>query len=360
MFTRTEIRFIKLLKTGYRSSMNELFSQYSIQGITSLFTILLLWIGSYYVISNELSAGELLSFYAILGYFTGPVTTLITSNKIIQNALIAADRLFEILDLDVISEDQSHHLMETVIHSIRFSDVYYRYDFRPNVFKGLNASFKKGQITAIVGESGSGKSTLIHLIQRLYPLTKGKILINEQDIKYLKRSELNKLISVVPQSIHLFEGNLIDNIAVGHQDIQMDKIISICKSLDFLPFIEKLPQGFYTRMGENGTSLSGGQKQKVAIARALYQEPEVLLLDEATSSLDSFSDAALRQTIITLKKKDKTIVLVSHRLQNLNIADKILVLKEGRLVQEGAHEELIRTKGVYQDLWKQQVPSLTI
>jgi len=358
MYTRTETKFIKLLKTGYLSSMNELFSQYSIQGITNLFTILLLWIGSYYVIAKELTPGELLSFYAILGYFTGPVTSLITSNKIIQNALIAADRLFEILDLEVISQDHTHSLRDKVIHTIRFREASFSYDFRPNIFTEFNTTFNKGEITAIVGESGSGKSTLIHLIQGLYPLNKGIIQINEQDIKYIKRSDLNRLISVVPQNIHLFEGNLIDNIAVGHSEIRMDKIIDICKSLALLPFIEALPHGFYTRLGENGASLSGGQKQKLAIARALYQEPEVLLLDEATSSLDSFSDAALQDTIIKLKKSQKTIVLVSHRLLNLSMADKIIVLKEGKLVQEGVHEELVRNKGVYQDLWKQQFPSL--
>lgn len=359
MQIKTETKFIRLLKNGYYSSMNELFSQYSIQGTTQLFTILLLWIGSYFVISNELSPGELLSFYAIIGYFTGPVSSLISSNKIIQNALIAADRLFEILDLEVLTQEHTHPLKENIIDSIQFQDLSFRYDFKSNVFTDLNISFEKGEIAAVVGESGSGKSTIINLIQGIYPIHKGRILINGQDINYLEKSGLNRLISVVPQKIHLFDGNIIDNIIAGCPEIHMKRIIEICSEIGLMPFIESLPNGFYTQLGENGASLSGGQKQKIAIARAFYKEPEVLLLDEASSSLDSLSDTTLQKVLLEFRKREKIIVMVSHRLFNLSVADKILVLKEGKLVQQGAHEELVRIKGVYKDLWEKQFPSFS-
>ncbi len=356
MNTKTEYRFIKLLKNGYRSSLNQVFSQSSTQGISSLFTILLLWIGSYYVLAKELTPGELFSFYAIIGYFTGPVSGLISSNKTIQNALIAADRLFEVFDLETEVSENCYSFDKSTIEQIRFKDVTFGYNNKGHVFSSLNLCFQKGEITAIVGESGSGKSTLIHLIQGLYFLNKGHILLNEQDIKYISKPSLRKIISVVPQKIDLFDGNLIENIALRELNVDMERVLDICKSLKMMDFIEELPQGFNTYLGENGATLSGGQKQRVAIARALYQDPEVLILDEATSSLDSESDAALQKTISELKKKNKTIILISHRLLNLSIADKILVLKNGKLVQTGHHNQLIAEKGAYQDLWNKQFP----
>ncbi len=356
MHIKTESRFIKLLSNGYRSSLNEVFSQSSTQGISSLFTILLLWIGSYYVMVKELTPGELFSFYAIIGYFTGPVSGLISSNKTIQNALIAADRLFEVLDLETETSENCYPFNKTTIEHIRFKNVTFGYNNKNLVFSDLNLCFKKGEVTAIVGESGSGKSTLIHLIQGLYILEKGNILLNEQDIKYINRTSLRKIISVVPQKIHLFDGNLLENIAIGALQVNMEKVVHICKSLHMMPFIDGLPQGFNTYLGENGAMLSGGQKQRIAIARALYQDPEVLVLDEATSSLDSHADAALQKTIKALKKKDKTIILISHRLLNLSVADKIMVLDQGKLVQSGHHDKLILKKGVYQNLWNKQFP----
>ena len=356
MHAKTESRFIKLLKVGYNSSLNQVFSQSSTQGVSSLFTILLLWIGSYYVIAKELTPGELFSFYAIIGYFTGPVSTLISSNKTIQNALIAADRLFEILDLETEKSEISHSFKKAAIEDIRFNNVTFGYNNKSLVFTGLNLRFIKGKITAIVGESGSGKSTLIHLIQGLYTLKKGNILFNGQDIKYINHSSLRTIISVVPQKIHLFDGNILDNIAIGDFQIDMEKVVQICNSLHMMEFIEHLPQGFHTYLGENGAMLSGGQKQRIAIARALYKEPEVLILDEATSSLDSHADKALHKTISRLKKNGKTIILISHRLMNISIADNIFVLNQGKLVESGTHDQLIQQNGVYQSLWKKQFP----
>jgi len=357
---KTETRFIKLLQTSYLSSLNQVFSFTSTQGISSLFTILLLWIGSYYVIGNELSPGELLSFFAITGYFTGPVASLISSNKTIQNALIAADRLFEIMDLETESPENNYPLKKDDVGDISFKNISFRYGTRQEIFKDFNLILKKGEISAIVGDSGSGKSTLVQLFLNLYPLQNGGIFIGEHNMKYLEKNSLRRLISVVPQKIDLFHGNIVENIAVGEEDADMKRIMVISKNLGILSFIENLPHGFNTSLGENGTSLSGGQKQRIAIARALYRNPEILVLDEATSSLDSNSEAYVQKAMTRLRDQGKTVVVISHRLSTLIKADNIFYLERGKVIEQGNHKQLMTNKGPYQKLWERQLPNTSL
>ena len=353
---KTENRFIKLLNIGFYSSLNQIYSFSTTQGFSSLFTILLLWIGSYFVISQDLTTGELLSFYAITGYFTGPVSSLISSNKTIQNALIAADRLFEIMDLEREASENKYGISKDTLGDICFKNVTFRYGTRREIFTEFNLRLKRGEISAIIGESGSGKSTLIQLFQSLYPLKQGEIFIGNHNLKYLEKSSLRNIISVVPQKIDLFDGNIIDNIAIGEAEVDMEKILEICKALELQTFIEGLPQGFQTYLGENGTTLSGGQKQKLAIARALYRDPEILILDEATSSLDSFSEKYVQQTMRHLRNHGKTVIVISHRLSTLLQADNIYYLHQGKVVEQGGHKQLITNNGPYKKLWDKQLP----
>ena len=355
---KTETRFISLLTTGYKSALNSIFSGTSSNFISRLFTIILLWSGSYFVIAREITPGELLSFYAIVGYFTGPIASLIGANKEIQNALIAADRLFEIMDLE--REESENKIVITRENSgdINFKNVAFRYGSRVEVFKDFSLHIPKGKITAIVGESGSGKSTLMSLLQNLYPIQNGNIQIGDVDLKYIDNYSLRDLVSVVPQKIDLFAGNVIENIAVGDFAPDMERIIEICKTIGIIEFIENLPNGFGTYLGENGATLSGGQKQRIAIARALYKKPEILVLDEATSSLDSTSENYIQKTINSLRENGKTIILIAHRLSTVINADKIVVLDKGAVLEEGTHQELYTKKGYYFKLWKQQIPLL--
>ncbi|CAI8151461.1 MAG: Lactococcin-G-processing and transport ATP-binding protein LagD [Formosa sp. Hel3_A1_48] len=353
---KTETRFINLLKTGYKSALNSVFSSTSSSVIAQLFTIILLWIGSYYVIEREITAGELMSFYAIIGYLTGPAASLIGANKEIQNALIAADRLFEIMDLERESSEHKIELTADKIGTIRFENINFRYGTRTQVFKHLNLTIKHGNVTAIIGESGSGKSTLMSLLQKVYNIQSGKISIGDYDLNHITIESLRSVISVVPQRIDLFAGHVIDNIAVGNFNPNMETIIEICKSIGILEFIENLPNGFETYIGENGATLSGGQKQRIAIARALYKNPEVLILDEATSSLDSKSEDFIQNTITTLKKEQKTIIIIAHRLSTVVNADTIVVLNKGEVVESGSHQDLFQQNGIYTSLWEQQIP----
>lgn len=356
---KTETRFINLLDIGYKSALNSIFSGTSTTFIAQLFTIILLWSGSYFVIERQITAGELMSFYAIIGYFMNPVASLIGANKQIQNALIAADRLFEIMDLEREEKDEKVILKKEKVDDIEFKNVAFRYGTRVQVFTDFNLKIKKGNITAIVGESGSGKSTLISLLQNLYPLQKGQITIGDLDLKYIQLESLRELVSVVPQKIDLFAGNVIDNIAVGDFSPNMELIIDICKSIGILKFIESLPNGFNTYLGENGATLSGGQKQRIAIARALYKKPEVLVLDEATSSLDSTSENFIQKAVNNLRSKNKTIIIIAHRLSTVVNADKIVVMQQGKVIEQGSHEELYHKKEKYYQLWQQQMPKIT-
>jgi len=353
---KTEVSFIGLLKIVFKSGKNSMFSTYSSEAISKVFTVILLWVGSYFVIDNEITPGELLSFYAIIGYFMGPVASIIGANKSIQNALIAADRLFEIMDLERESTENKIELKRESVGDIKFENIRFAYGTRKEVFNDFSFTIPKGKLTAVIGESGSGKTTLASLLQKLYPLNTGKITINDLDINHFTYESLRTMVSAVPQQLNLFSGNIVDNIAVGDLQPDMERIVSIIQQLGLIPFIEKLPNGFNTQIGENGTLLSGGEKQRLAIARALYKNPEILVFDEATSSLDSESEQHVKTVIQELKQQGKTILIIAHRLSTVIDADKIAILENGQLMEEGDHTTLYKAKTKYYDMWQKQLP----
>lgn len=353
---KTENRFFNLLHSIYKSSIYSLYIGTGAEFFTRIFTIGLLWAGSYFVISRELSPGELLSFYALIGYFTGPALALIDTNKQIQDALIAADRLFEIIDLETEKKgQQSIELQPGQVRDITFNNIHFRYGTRSMVFEGLTMQIHKGQSTAIVGESGSGKSTLLYLLQNLYPLKEGTISIGGIDIQHISHKSLRTLIAVVPQHIDLFSGSIIENIAIGDTEPDFEKILTLSKMLGIHEFIEQLPNTYNNMLSEQGTNLSGGQRQRIAIARALYRNPEVLVLDEATSSLDPLSEQQVQQTLQWFQQQGKTIIMIAHRLSTIRHCNNILVLQKGKLVEAGTHDALLINNGPYSELWRQHV-----
>lgn len=351
---KTETRFVGLLDILYKSGMNGIFSSSSSGLISQLITILVLWIGSGFAIGSQITPGELLSFYSIVGYFTGPVNGIIGFNRTLQDAKIAADRLFEIFDLETEGEDGKTDLLPDRVGDIIFENVKFRYGTRVDVFDSLNLEIKKGEITAITGESGSGKTTLVSLLQNLYPLQSGSIRIGNFNLQHLTNGSLRKVVSVVPQKIDLFAGNVVDNIAVGDFTPDMARIIAICDKLGMTKFIDQLPHGFNTWLGENGASLSGGQQQRIAIARALYRDPEILILDEATSSLDSMAEAFVQNTMNLLRNEQKTVIVIAHRLSTISQAQRVIVLDKGAVVQDGTFNELCATEGHFRKMWTHQ------
>ncbi|RYY29996.1 MAG: peptidase domain-containing ABC transporter [Chitinophagaceae bacterium] len=345
-------RFYKLLKSIYKAGITALYIGHSSELITRLYTIALLWAGSYFVINRELSPGELLSFYALIGYLTAPAAALVGANRSIRDALIAADRLYEIIDLEAEVTVQRLIQLDTgKIGDIRFDDVAFRYGTRTTVFKALSLTIKAGESTAIVGESGSGKSTIAALLQRLYTVTSGSIHIGQQNINHVDTVSLRKLIAIVPQDIELFAGTILENIALGFASPDFGHAVEVSRITGLHDFVQGLPMHYHTVLSEQGVNLSGGQKQKLALARALYRDPAILILDEATSNLDSNSEIQVQEALDWFRAGGKTIIVIAHRLRTVRNCDRILVLEKGKLVETGTHRELMEASGNYARMW---------
>ena len=278
------------------------------------------------------------------------------NNKTIQNAIIAADRLFEIMDLEIESDNNKIEFTKKFNGNILFEGISFSYGTRTKVFENFSLEIPRGKITAIIGESGSGKTTLAVLLQKIYNLNGGKIYIGDQSIDYFSNSSMRQHIATVPQQLDLFSGSIIENIALGEFYPDIERLVSIAKDLGLISFVEKLPNGFQTRIGEHGVGLSGGEKQRIAIARALYRDPEILILDEATSSLDSQSEYDVQRAIHGFNQKGKTIIIIAHRLSTVMSADKIVIIEKGVLVEEGTHESLYIEGTRYYEMWQKQIP----
>ena len=356
---KVESRFISFLKSIFQSSYYNI----HVMSVSDLFlkciTVVMLWMGSYYVLRKELTTGELLSFYALLGYFTIPATALITSNRSYQEAMIAGNRLFEIFDLEGEHSSDQLQLNNDSVTDIHINNLHFSYGSRGKVFNGLTMVLHKGKSVAIIGESGSGKSTLFALLHKIYSPDQGTIRVGSYDLKYVSNESLRKVIAIVPQEIQLFSGTLVENIAIGVYEPDLEKVVQLSKLLGIDDFIEQLPDSYFTYLNEAGMNFSGGQRQRIAIARALYRDPEILLLDEATSALDAISERKIQQALSWYKAKGKTLVVIAHRVAAIRDFDVIKVLKDGCIEEEGSHDDLVKLDGYYRKLWMEQYISIS-
>ncbi|HET9983054.1 MAG TPA: peptidase domain-containing ABC transporter [Longimicrobiales bacterium] len=353
--TATEARVVRVLRAAQGSATTSLAAATASQSVSRLCTVGVLWAGARLVLRAELTPGELMSCYALLGYLSGPVLALVSANRVLQDAFIAADRLFEILELDA-EERSGLSLTPDLVGDVRLRGVAFRYGTRPRVFDGLDLTLARGAITAIVGESGCGKSTLAALLLRAYPPEAGTVEINGYDVRHVSTANLRRIVGIVPQRVELFAGDVVHNIALGDFEPDLRRVLDVCRSLGLDELIERLPAGLRTPLGEGGSLLSGGERQRIAIARALYRDPEILVLDEATSALDSHSERIVQEVLLRLREQGKTVVVIAHRLSTVARADRIVVIEAGKAAEEGTHRELLAAGGAYARLWLAQYP----
>ena len=329
---RTEVRLVRLLRAGWRVALGFVGSTTAVTLVTQAYLIGLLWLGAGLVLDTGLSPGQLMSCYTLAGYLTGPVGTLIGLNASIQETLVATDRLFELMDLELERDQGTIELGPHHLGDLRFEGVSFRHTGRGVALKEITLTLPRGLITALVGESGCGKSTLLALVQRLYEPESGRVLIGGHDVRYFRLASLRRQLAVVPQQTHLLGGTVLENLAPGGEPPDMDRLLRLCRETGVLEFIEKLPQGFLTPLNENGLNLSGGQRQRLALVRALYLDAPILLLDEPSSALDATAEEALLVTLQRLQAAGRTIVIAAHSPAVLTIADRIVKLAAGAVI----------------------------
>ncbi len=351
----TERQFVKLLKSVFKGGFLSNGQQTLTAAIAVIGETIILWAGTAAILNGDMTIGSLITFNALLTYFLTPIKNLINLQPTMQTAIVAAERLSEILELSQEKDDAEEKRIKDIrLHEdITVTNLDFRYGTRELVLKDINMSIKAGQKIAIVGESGSGKTTVVKLLMHFYEWEKGEIKFGSYNIKDINRETLRDRIAYISQDIFLFSGTVRENLVLGNEDATLEEVIEACKLSRANEFIEKFPLRYETMVDENGMNLSGGQKQRLAIARA----GDILIMDEATSNLDSITEKAIEKTIGSLPEGITTII-IAHRLSTIMRCDKIYVFEAGRIVEEGSHRELMEKKQGYYNLWKEQIPDM--
>jgi ATP-binding cassette subfamily B protein len=352
--SKAKEKFDAFVKSAFYNNMISI-SQDSIAGTIELVgTVIILWIGFSMVISNFTSVGSLITFYMLLGYFTSPIKNLIELQPTIQTAIVAADRLNDILDLD--AEDYYQHNNTEILPNIlewKIENLNFRYGNNELILHNVNMNVKKGEKVAIVGESGCGKTTLVKLLLKFYTPESGVINLDSQNINTFSVHSIRQTVAYVSQNTFLFADTIMNNLKLGNSNISDEEIIKACKISKADDFIQALPLGYQTPLDENGSNLSGGQKQRLAIAKAILRNPQLLILDEATSHLDTITESAIKDTIFSLES-NLTCIIIAHRLSTIKNCDKIYVMDKGTIIESGTHNELLSKNGYYARLWEAQ------
>lgn len=361
MRLRWEKRYAAALDVQYRAQRFDIGVGFVSHLLNSAATIIVLWVGAGMVLANELSIGQLIAFNMLMGSVMAPLMGVIALWDNLQETGVAMERLGDVLDLAPEQEPDeagSRIVLPDFRGNVTFDNVFFRYGGpeKPYVLEGVSFDIRAGQLVAIVGQSGSGKSTLAKLIAGFYPPTDGRITVDGYDMSLIDKDVYRSQLGYVMQNNLLFSGTIAENIAAGDENPDRRRIVEVAQLADAHGFVNALPLGYEQPVGERGMGLSGGQVQRLCIARALYRNPSLLILDEATSALDSHTESNILGNLQQMLE-GRTAVVIAHRLSTIMNADKILVLYDGNLVEEGAHEDLYARGGMYHELVRRQIQS---
>jgi len=322
---------------------------------TTFAGVLILWYGSYQVIMGALTLGQLMAFSAYTVNIFGPIRNLMGTNLSVQTSMAAVERVFQLMDKKNPRENLQAEITDVRLHGdVEFRNVSFGYEHTRQVLRNIDFAVQAGSTVALVGESGAGKSTLLSLLARFYDSYSGQILIDGINITRIRRDTILSQIAIVLQDTFLFSTSIYENIRYGNLTATQAEIIEAAKAANAHLFITGLPAGYQTQVGERGTRLSGGEKQRIAIARAILRNPRILILDEATSSLDSKSESLVKEALTNLMR-GRTTFVIAHRLSTILSADKIIVLDKGKLAAIGSHEELYLSSQIYRRLYDEQL-----
>ncbi|MFN2282888.1 MAG: ABC transporter ATP-binding protein [Anaerolineae bacterium] len=323
--------------------------------IANVSTIFIIWFGGRLVVQGSLTLGELVAFTSYMGQLAGPVRMLGRLVPFISQAIACGERIFEILDAESeVQEAPDAVDLPALTGHVRFEDVSFAYFGRRTVLDRIMLDAQPGQIIALLGTTGSGKSTIINLIPRFYDVTEGRITLDGYDVRDVTLTSLRRQIGIVLQETTLFADTVRNNIAFGRPGATQDEIVEAAKAAQAHDFILEMPKGYDTYVGERGSTLSGGQKQRVAIARALLKDPRILILDDAMSSVDTETERLIQKALERLMQ-GRTSFVIAQRLSTVRAANQILVLDKGHIVAKGTHNELLRTSGLYAEIYQQQL-----
>ena len=329
--------------SGYNSGLT---------AFTTMINLLVIVSGGLMITKDMISVTDLVTFLLYINIFTDPIKTLIDFTEQFQNGYSGYERFLQILSIEPEIKDSENAVsISNVKGDIKLEDVSFKYnDSSHRVLKHINLEVKAGSYVALVGSSGAGKTTLCNLIPRFYEATSGKITIDGKDIKDIKLKDLRDNIGIVQQDVYLFVGTVYDNIKYGRPNATREKVIAAAKEANAYDFIMSLPNGFETDIGQRGIKLSGGQKQRISIARVFLKNPPILIFDEATSALDNESEKIVQESMEKLAK-NRTTMVIAHRLSTIRNAEKILVLTDKGIEEQGTHKELMDKHGIYYDLY---------
>jgi len=358
---RWKERYSNFVAVGFRNAVISTAANGLTQFLNQLSSLSVLCVGAYLVLQGQLTLGQLIAFRIFAGYVTGPLLRLTNLYQTFQQAALSLERLADIIDTPQESSDSDRvNIPLPIIQgAITYDNVSFRFGKEgPLQLSQVSLDIPAGEFVAIVGQSGSGKSTLTKLLPRLYQPLAGRILIDQYDIAKVELYSLRRQIGTVPQDSLLFEGSVQENIALTNPDATSEQIIAAAKVAAAHDFIMELPAGYSSPVGERGGGLSGGQRQRVAIARTVLQNPRLLIMDEATSALDYETE---RRVSLNLMEhfRGRTVLFITHRLNSIRHADRILLMHQGQLEEQGSHEELMALRGRYYALFRQQEAGAT-